>query len=362
MKKNAIIAAGATLVGVVIFAVTVGGGSRDDAQTPTSSGGQETVVTSSDGIATLTIPQGALPAGVSQSDISITSLPPETISDDVLERLVFALEPDGTVLGSPAMVSIAIDPPAEGEPFGIPLVLHLSGEEDVEVLDGVVIAFDEETGAGTLSFEVGHFSLISYERTKAMFDVAVSPRSGSFNVGETFNRTLTVTPRKGDYTNKILPWGKNREERATHMDVRYGIANGTRWKVGKKTFDMTTWDESVLSPMTLQLVEKDMAATEAYRHDYPFTCIGEGKGDVSDRGAFFISFTLQRETKWRHREKTDFKREARFVVVSVPWSFGEERGYDCTEATNPPPNLTVPDPEFSITVCGGITGIPCPGR
>lgn len=99
-----------------------------------------------------------------------------------------------------------------------------------------------------------------------------------------------------------------------------------------------------------------MAATEAYRHDYAFTCIGEGTSNVIDRGAFIVAFTLQRETQWRERPKGDFEREARFVIKSPKVPFGEE--YTCSKP--PAPALNAPEFNPTIEVCGGFTGVPCP--
>jgi hypothetical protein len=149
-------------------------------------------------------------------------------------------------------------------------------------------------------------------------------------VGDTFNRTLTVTPKTHSYTNKYLPWGEDREARAIYTDVTLSVANGSRWRlVNHNGFGMIVFNSDALAPASRPLVEKDMGATQAYTHAYPFTCVKEGTGTVIDRGAFAVIYTLQIESKYRNEKRPYVWRESRYHVASVPSSMNGD--YICSD-------------------------------
>ncbi len=149
-------------------------------------GDNVTVVSSADGSATLSLPEGALPEGVSASDITITtSSLTETDTGEVVP--VWTFEPDGLVFIVPVELRLRVDVPP-GEFF---VVRHTSQsgalvEDLLPSPEGMVVA-----GDGTLEevvVSLGHFS-----------DVSTFNFSGFFGGGTRVNAaTAEWAPEPGD--------------------------------------------------------------------------------------------------------------------------------------------------------------------
>ena len=292
------------------------------------------IAASDDGMAQLSIPDGALPEGVAPESVTIRAVPAKDLFADGQAHVVYKLEPDGTVLNAPAQVRLSLPAPAPGEPLALPVLLHYStgpdGEPLVEAPEEVTVEYDEATKTMRYTASIGHFSSFSAETDANLFTITAAPQTGTFSVGDTINRTLTVTPKTYSYTNKHLPWGENREARATYLDVTLSVGNGTRWQlVNHNGSEMIVFNSTALTPASQPLVEKDIGATQAYTHAYPFTCAKEGDGTVIDRGAFAIIYTLQIESKYRHEKRQDVRRESRYHVASVPSSMNGD--YTCSD-------------------------------
>lgn len=107
-------------------------------------------ITSDDGKATLTLAEGALPDGMNPGDVSLTRFDPAPADVFVVG---YRLEPDGTVLNTPA--TLAID--TFDELWSGGLVLHVS-QSDVESPEPTVV-FDDVFGTlRGLEVPVSHFS------------------------------------------------------------------------------------------------------------------------------------------------------------------------------------------------------------
>ena len=122
-------------------------------------------VVSSDGRATLEIPDHALPEGVSVSDISLTN-----ISNDAT-TLAYELKPDGTTFLVPTIFTTTFTSDTPLSP--IPLLMSSSG--DTEALSGAEISIDLETKITKISVPVTHFSIleIPLAPANAFFKIAV---------------------------------------------------------------------------------------------------------------------------------------------------------------------------------------------
>jgi Bacterial SH3 domain len=130
--------------------------SRSPSETPEPS--TATDIVSEDGLATLRIPEGALPNGVSPDDIQVVALDPADFADDLGEDAeavaVYELLPDGLVLDAPVTIEIAIGELEEDATY---LVDHVSGD-DVEFPPTELLFRD--SGESVLAVEIAHFSRV----------------------------------------------------------------------------------------------------------------------------------------------------------------------------------------------------------
>lgn len=389
-KKPVVVVA--VLVGLAALVIFMRGGTEGlDGVTPEVV--NATLVQSDDGKATLSIPDGALPEGMTPSDVFVRALESEDVFEDEHGHIVYELGPDGTVLLAPVELTLSVPAPAPGEPWSLPVLLHWSldenGETVVEVPETVTLAYDEASNSVLATASISHFSRFSMEAAAKLFTLSAAPTTGTYYVDDTFNYTITVTPQEHSYTNKILPWGENREHRAVYIDVTLLVGNGTRWRFQRcgafNCADLISTRAEIITPDKQDLVSKDMGATEAYVHAYPFTCVKEGSSSVLQRGGFGISFTLQIEAKRRGNTiEDDFhpsvRRETQYILTSLPNSMNGD--FMCeTEPefikVDPPilcdpdgrtggtialcpdavaPGIAVPEFEGQIEVTGGIFG------
>jgi hypothetical protein len=194
-----------------------------------SSGGSGgTVITSDDGKATLTIPDGALPEGLSASDISVTA-----ITEGDLQTIDFGpdaagtvlagyiLEPEGTQFQVPVSLRIQIDEPITGPPFSALLEFG----EDLEFLS---VSLEHDPSAERVvsaTLEVPHFTEARLLASDAFLrDVGLQPVDTSFDlfnvpVGEGFELIggARVNRAAGEIIlpSSTISWGENTEYNAT---------------------------------------------------------------------------------------------------------------------------------------------------
>jgi hypothetical protein len=113
------------------------------------------VIRSSDGRASLSIPAGALPPGVSASSIRIAPLTGTDAPQGPDVLAAYQLEPSGLRFSTPATLQIEL--PSGGANVTLPVVLNL-GADGAEVAEDVAAAFHAARGMFTIRASVPHFS------------------------------------------------------------------------------------------------------------------------------------------------------------------------------------------------------------
>lgn len=157
---------------LALLAGSCGGGSGGDEATD-----GPIVVESDDGIATLTVPQTALPSGLDPGDLTVTRVPDSELGDDAAGAAVYLLGPDGTTLGEGATFTTTLESQSEH----LPMVLQISsgdmevdGSDEplpftVETVNGVHLSRDVDAGTWLVEAPVSHFSSIIITRSIAEF-------------------------------------------------------------------------------------------------------------------------------------------------------------------------------------------------
>lgn len=151
------------------------------------------VVGSEDGSATLTIPDSALPEGLSSSDISMKKLTLEEYPNTVAELsplAVYRLEPDGALFESLVEFSVTLD---EDESGFFPFALSLS-EGRTEPVDTLAVN-ERKDGTFVLSGGIRHFSYIVI--LGGFFGMYMPDDLGTHAVGEPFTVPVIVGKRSG---------------------------------------------------------------------------------------------------------------------------------------------------------------------
>lgn len=114
-------------------------------------------VISDDGAARLEIPAGALPEGVSLSDVTVTAIDRGDVEPD--DAIVgYELKPDGLQLSAPATFTITAA--ASGFGDAAPMLVHLRGDgEDAEddLVTEADISIDETADTLSISGDLTHF-------------------------------------------------------------------------------------------------------------------------------------------------------------------------------------------------------------
>ena len=180
-RPRALIAVAALLVLTIIVLGSCGG-----------DGGQPSTIASSDGLAVLEIPDGALPEGVNLDDIRVRSVLDDL---DILEQAggplaaVYAFEPDG--LGFLAPVTLRIQLPPD-RPSDAITVVH-AFKDDAEIITDLAGEIDPETNVLTASMSLTHFSFVYVWYHETVFEIEGSASATQVHVGDTFTVTFIVT-------------------------------------------------------------------------------------------------------------------------------------------------------------------------
>lgn len=141
-----------------------------------------TVVKSDDGLASLSIPEGALPEGTDPSTVGLTKT--VVTIEGMNVAAAYDLKPDGLVLLKPA--ALVIQSPVEEIRGGL-TAFHLSGTEKSPKIEPVRITAGKPTSEGIieLSVEVTHFSQMVYTNWPfSLLITAPGSRNITMMVGE----------------------------------------------------------------------------------------------------------------------------------------------------------------------------------
>lgn len=123
-------------------------------------------VKSDDGLATLTIPEGALEE---PTEIQLRPVEPEdnpALARDATQLAGYELLPDGLTFEEPATLSVRLSElvTVEGEDAIVPVVLATTfSERTLEVLTDPGLSIDLDSGEGTADVSLSHFSHFAFE-------------------------------------------------------------------------------------------------------------------------------------------------------------------------------------------------------
>ena len=193
---RAAVAAAAVLALAILSACGGSDSAGDDTAAATTAAGNTdaatgNVVTEPVSGATLTVPLGALPGGVTIDQISIEQIDPSTVSSAPNDLVaVFCLLPDGLEFASPAQLSFVAEIPPDAGVLGF-----VVGGDTVTGLGpgAITLQPDPDTGLTRVTAEIEHFStyyvqLVSFHTTFTPGTVSDQP------VGATFEASGRVSP------------------------------------------------------------------------------------------------------------------------------------------------------------------------
>jgi len=255
------------------------------------------VIRAQDGAAELRIPKDAVLEGGAIKDITITAIAPTDFfkesNQPTASVKIYRLEPDGLTFSKPATISITL--PYDKNKAYSPIFLTYSGEEkEVEILDVADFRPDEERGTYIVSGALSHFSdLLLIDRY--IFDAQHIPKENiTATIGQSFNITHVITPRKYEQLSKIVidsdtgearyqvttrdMENEYRPEERNFTIVTIEIRNGTRWELWENS--STIYTNGVVEPIKVILEAADLGATEEYRITTRFTCVKLGYDKV----------------------------------------------------------------------------------
>ncbi len=180
-----------------------GGATRDDPVEPI-------VATSGDIVFAVSIPDSALPEGVSRDDISIRATDPGT----------FELLPDGLQFVEPVTVSVQL-PLADGEAV---FAVLLSSDGSVEGLDLTIEPRENIADGTSVTFELEHFSFVLISSAPSSgIELSVVPPGpeDQYLLGESFTIVMRIDKK---------PW----EEEFSGLRLRLSSIQGSEWSVSHR--------------------------------------------------------------------------------------------------------------------------------
>lgn len=166
---------------LLVLLVSACGGATDGSVE--TENGSDVAVESEDGLATLSLPSGSLPEGVSVDDVQLVTLAVES-SEPGVPVLVVQLLPNGLILEESANLTVAI-PAALAGGF---MAIHVSGDS-FEFLEGDIQQDDDGISFRT---SIGHFSYVGFHEILT-FETSVQATLDRLSVGETQQADVTIT-------------------------------------------------------------------------------------------------------------------------------------------------------------------------
>lgn len=311
------------------------GGDSDDGQTAASAqeaestetptpelGPEETTepafsVSSADGVVTLDVPAGAVPAG---TEITI-----DTTTAPAGADAAYDFGPDGLEFAEPATLTWTID----GEPESPTAFLlgSISGDGQVEVLQGVETAVAD--GSTVVTAPVDHFSVIAVRQFEIDIE-QVSP-GPTVPVGEDFVFRLSASAEAGGDGDLLVVGDLSTEVRLTPsssggdwrleeptsigftcepvgtfttaahvvVDLQWAFGDAEPQTVGAQTTEVRMQTECIDGPAGTLLTVGESPFPDAERLDIPLLVHGDGttvtitvnESDIPEGGVLGLSFT-----------------------------------------------------------------------
>lgn len=170
-----------------------GGGGGEDMRPPTANPrGPETVVRASDGSAELAIPDGALPAGVTASQITVQAIAPGETGATIEGQppaLAYRLGPDGTQFSKPVALTLT----GKDASAGNAIALLLSGADGAPQLVDTELVPGAPGTPPTLRFLLPHFSTFISSGDHIVHGTLDTSIPTTATVGRGFTGTGTIT-------------------------------------------------------------------------------------------------------------------------------------------------------------------------
>ncbi len=332
----------------------------------------ETAV-SSDDLASIGLPEGALPDGLTAEEISLTPITAESFfGTDANEGSfrAYRLEPDGTQFKRPVIFSATLPLELDDDTFTTPLVLLRSGEHEEAQLtaaDDVRVVLDPEAATMTVLATIEHFSDVLVVRS-GLFVTHIAPPNKTFTVGESFTYVVTVTTQERKFTWDAA-WGGGEKYL---KDVIVSVGVGTTFKVnggleahrgrGQDEHRVITYptdavSETVLTPQDVPLPSDSPRAEIGYRFAQEYRCSGAGEDTILIVGGINIYYTQQTESTIQEEpnEPPTISREIKWTSADI-----EAPHYTCVDSETPTPTSSpqpppTPAPAPSVTPSGNIT-------
>jgi hypothetical protein len=224
------------------------------------------ILTSSDNQTTLSIPNEALPDGVSPGDIEIEKV------DDKEGMIIYDLKPNGLILEKP--VTISVTGPAFGE--AIPTLFH-EYDGGFEMLN-TEVNFDEENDTATVSAEITHFSTIRYDGGLVFLDM--DRNLGVHKVGDSFDVNIMVT-----YSDIGEKFSNGKQIELTEPPYLVGIL-----QAGDSMFEKS----ETVSPTSATVARSaEKFVNNTFVINQKFQCIGGGKEEII--ADFYLSYHYSEE-------------------------------------------------------------------
>ncbi|MBI4354799.1 MAG: hypothetical protein HY595_06130 [Candidatus Omnitrophica bacterium] len=295
---------------------------------------------SDDGKATLTIPPGALPNGLSRQAVRmvpvVMSARPD-LAQYPTAHLAYRLEPDGIVLNKPAILRIE----ASTAPHSVPMLAHVSARS-VELVSGATIELIEPQRV-VVTGALSHFSLVELE--EGLFTVEIPDDLGTHRVGETFPVSISVESRRA------TPPTRNHLDPQARYDDRNPRYGYVFYVDGIPTVSWSMSSRGPVIPQEWSSRGGSDVAPGGAQVSSALTCINEGPGHV------MVSVALRYLYTWSLYDFNDFLAIGRGVGHVLDWFSPMEPQSGMAWLQRNIPLRCVGDPLAELsssTSCGGV--------
>ena len=238
-------------------------------------------VTSADGLVTLTIPDGALPAGTDPEDIRITDVsgnPAALTLNGQPATAAYRFEPEGLTFSKPVTLTLPVTMP-DGS---IPQIFQLADSVEELAVVAAVVDADGEGSVDTVFLE--HFSIVAVVHP-GFFTVTTS-EPGDTMIGETFTWDLVMAAVDQEQTREINYEfeGEPRNVVIVERGPTFYALSG-RYRSGDFFSGLTT---SHINPMRVEdrppWTRRGENSVRSFQIGESFTCVQDGRYRLSWSG------------------------------------------------------------------------------